>query len=143
MFCTGNRSDLSKGVILSDLLANCYAFLESGQLFKGHTKFHRVYQARHQAQLHDCILCHISAYGLQSLAPPASLKQHHNLSPADKDIWDAAYSEEFDGLSSIPTWEVLTETQLKVLSKGRKPLPAMALSTIKYDANNNSEHAKY
>jgi hypothetical protein len=40
------------------------------------------------------------------------------------------------GLASIPTWEVLTEAQFKLISKGRKALPSMATSTIKYDASN-------
>jgi hypothetical protein len=61
----------------------------------------------------------------------------------DKNIWDEAYSEEYDGLASIPTWEVLSEAQFKPLSKGRKPLPSMAISTIKYDSNNKPKRAKY
>jgi hypothetical protein len=27
----------------------------------------------------------------------------------DKNIWDAAYNKEYDGLAGIPTWEVITE----------------------------------
>ena len=102
IFCPGNLSDLSKGTILHDLSANCHILLESGQLFRG--QFPRVYQACSQAQLTDCLLRRISAHGLQSLVPPSSLKQHQSMTPSDKEIWDAAYSEEFDGLSSIPTW---------------------------------------
>jgi hypothetical protein len=45
----------------------------------------------------------VSAHGLQLLLAPISLKNHHKLSPNDKDIWDAAYAEESDGLSSLPT----------------------------------------
>jgi hypothetical protein len=63
--------------------------------------------------------------------------------PSDKVIWDDAYLEEYDGLSSLPTWEVLTETQYKVLSKGVKALPSMAIATIKYDAFNRPKRAKY
>jgi hypothetical protein len=62
---------------------------------------------------------------------------------SDKEIWDAAYCEEYDGLASIPTWEVLSESQFKLLSKGCKPLPSMAISTIKYDSNNQPKRAKY
>jgi hypothetical protein len=65
------------------------------------------------------------------------------MSSNDKAIWEATYCEEYDGLTSIPTWEVLTESQFKALSKGRKSLPSMAISTIKYDANNQPKHAKY
>jgi hypothetical protein len=47
------------------------------------------------------------------------------------------------GLSNIPTWEVNTEAQFKLLSKGVKPLPSMAISTIKYNAHNKLKRAKY
>jgi hypothetical protein len=50
--------------------------LDTGQLFRGHTKFARVYQARQQVQLHDSVLRHVLAHGLESLIAPASLKQH-------------------------------------------------------------------
>jgi len=52
--------------------------------------------------------------------------------PQDKLIWDEAYNEEYDGLANIPTWEVISKSQFKLLSKGAKPLPSMAISTIKY-----------
>ncbi len=65
------------------------------------------------------------------------------MSSNDKAIWEATYCEEYDGLTSIPTWEVLTESQFKALSKGRKSLPSMAISTIKYDSNNKPKRAKY
>jgi len=40
----------------------------------------------------------------------------------DKVIWDDVYNEDFDGLSSILTCEIISETQFKKLSKGCKPL---------------------
>jgi predicted component of type VI protein secretion system len=54
----------------------------------------------------------------------------------NKQIWDAAYNEEFDGLAGIPTWEIVTESQFRQLNKSVKTLPSMAISTIKYDTNN-------
>jgi hypothetical protein len=65
------------------------------------------------------------------------------MTPQDKEIWDTAYSEEYDGLASIPTWEVLSESQFKLLSKGRKSLPSMVISTIKCDANNLPKQTKH
>jgi hypothetical protein len=62
--------------------------------------------------------------------------------PNDKNIWDTAYDEEFDGLASLPTWQI-TEDQFKQLSKGVKALPTMAIATIKYDAHNRPKRAKY
>jgi hypothetical protein len=117
--------------------------LDTGQLFRGHAKFKNVYATRTQHSLTDCVLRHISAHGLKSLLAPASLKSHSNLNPEDKLIWDAAYDEEYDGLESLPTWEVISEEQYYQLSKGRKALPTMAIATIKYDANNRPKRAKY
>jgi hypothetical protein len=65
------------------------------------------------------------------------------LSTFDKQTWDDAYSEEFDGLSHLPTWEVLTENEFKQLSNGIKALPSMAIATIKYDAFKRPKRAKF
>jgi hypothetical protein len=137
IFCSGNK--LSKWKILPDLSANIQNLLDSGQLFRGYTKFSKVYQACQQLHLKTCVLRHVSNHGLHSL----SLKHHNSISSNDKAIWDAAYCKEYDGLACIPTWEVLTESQFKLLSKGQKSLPSMAISTIKYDANNQPKRAKY
>jgi hypothetical protein len=63
--------------------------------------------------------------------------------PNDQVIWNNAYNEEYDGLASIPTWEVLSESQFKLLSKGATPLTSMAISTIKYDEHNRPKRVKY
>jgi hypothetical protein len=65
------------------------------------------------------------------------------LESSDKNIWDSAHNEEFDGLVSLPSWEIITETQFKQLSKGIKALPTMAIATIKYDEHNRPKRAKY
>jgi hypothetical protein len=70
------------------------------------------------------------------LVAPSSLKSHLSMNTNDKNIWDDTYGEEYEGLASLPTWEVLTEKQFKSLSKGVKALPSMAIATIKYDAFN-------
>jgi hypothetical protein len=38
---------------------------------------------------------------------------------------------------------VVTEEQFRILSKGRRALPTMAIATIKYDAYNHPKRAKY
>jgi hypothetical protein len=139
-FYPGRSSD---GILLPDLSANCQNLLDTGQLFKGHTKFKNVYDACAQLGLKDCVLGHVSAHFLSSLIAPTSLKSHQSMSPNDKAIWDAAYDEEYDGLESLPTWEIVTEQQFHQLSKGRKALPTMAIATIKYDENNRPKRAKY
>lgn len=143
IFCPGNLSDISKGILLDDLSASAHQLLDTGQLFKGHTKFPCMYQTRTHVQLRDSILRHVSAHGLHSLIAPTSLLAHQNMNDSDKTIWDAAYDEEFDGLSLLPTWEVLTKQQFKSLSKGVKALPSMAIATIKYDTFNRPKRAKY
>ena len=143
VFCPGNSKDVNNGVVLPDLSASIQQLLDSGQIFKGHAKFKRVYSARAQLQLHDCVLRHVSAHGLSSLVAPSSLKSHSKLTLSDKAIWDDAYFEEYDGLSSLPTWEVLSEAQYKLLYKDIKCLPSMAIATIKYDEFNRPKRAKY
>jgi len=143
VFCSGNSADVSNGVVLPNLLASIQQLSDSGQIFKGHAKFKHVYSARAQIQLRDCVLRHVSAHGLSSLVAPSSLKSHSKLCPSDKSIWDNAYFEEYDGLSSLPTWEVLSEAQYKSLYKDVKSLPSMAIATIKYDEFNRPKRAKY
>jgi len=65
------------------------------------------------------------------------------MSHADQNIWTAAYDEEFDGLSSLPTWDIITEDQFHCLGNGIKALPSMAIATIKYDEFNRPKRAKY
>jgi hypothetical protein len=129
--------------MIPDFLANCQNLIATGQMFRGHAKFGRVYNARAQLQLRDNVLRHVSAHGLSSLIAPSSLKSHITMPPEDKQIWDHAYGEEYDGLAALPTWEVLTEKEFKILSKGVKALPSMAIATIKYDEFNRPKRAKY
>jgi hypothetical protein len=69
------------------------------------------------------VLRHVSAHGLYNLVAPTSLKNLNKLTSSDQAIWNAAYDEEFDGLSSIPTWEVISEEQFKQLKKISKASP--------------------
>jgi len=133
----------TEGVILHDLEANCQGLLDLGQLFRGHAKFKNLYNARTQVSLQNCVLRHVSAHGLRSLIAPQSLKHHHNMEPGDKQIWDDAYNKEYDGLVSLPTWEVVTQEKYRELSKGKRALPTMAIATIKYDSFNKPKPAKY
>jgi len=102
-----------------------------------------VYNPRAQVQLRQSVLRHVSAHGLLLLVAPTSLKTHSTMNPTDKDIWDQAYCEEYDGLSSLPTWEILSEEKFRQLYKNTKILPSMTIATIKYDANNKPKRAKY
>jgi hypothetical protein len=61
--------------------------------------------------VHDCVLRCVSAHDLHSLVAPLSLKSHTKMDLNDRTIWDAAYDDEYDGLISLPTLEVITEEQ--------------------------------
>jgi hypothetical protein len=137
------KQTTTNGISLPNLEANCQELLDTGQLFRGHAKFRNVYDTRNQIALQYCVLRHVTAHGLQSLIAPSSLKQHSKMSSSDKAIWDAAYDEEYDGLTSLPSWEVISEDKYQKLSKGKKALPTMAIATIKYDENNKPKRAKY
>ncbi len=133
----------TEGILLPDFTRHCQSLLDTGQFFRGHAKFRNVYDARAQISLRNCVLRHVSAHGLKSLVAPSSLKKHCQLGPDDKRIWDEAYDEEYDGLESLPTWEVVTEEQYKLLSRGKRALPTMAIAAIKYNSNNRPKRAKY
>jgi len=143
VFCPGTSVDVTTGITLPDLSATFQTLLDTGQLFCGHTEFRRVYQTRNQVHLRHCVLRHVTAHGLSSLVAPSSLKQLPTMSQGDQNIWKEAYNEEFNGLSSLPTWDVITEDQFKCLSKGTKALLSMAIATIKYDEFNRPKCAKY
>ena len=56
------------------------------------------------------------------------------LSPNDKEIWDEAYKEEYEGLNSQSTWGLITHQQYEALRPlYGNVLPSMALATIKYN----------
>ncbi len=109
VFCYGTSTTIINGMKLLDFMVNCQNLMDTSQLFCGHEKFHRVYQARKQVQLRDCMLHHVSAHGLTSLTTLSTLKQHHNVISEDKNIWDPAYNKEFDGLNNLPTWDIISE----------------------------------
>jgi len=142
-FCPGATTDKTKFVRLDDFSGNCQSLLDTAQLYKGYTKFQRVYHACNQVQLKTCVLRHVSAHGLTSLVAPSSLKHHNKMNDNDASIWNSAYDEEYDGLMSLPTWEVISEEEFKTMSKGMKALPTMAIATIKYDEHNRPKKAKY
>jgi len=84
VFCPETNTALDQGISLPDLPDNCQRLLDTGQLFRGHATFRRVYNARAQVQLHQSVLCHVSAHGLLSLVAPTSLKAHSTMNPTDR-----------------------------------------------------------
>ena len=65
--------------------------------------------------------------------------------PKDKLIWDQSYAEEYRGLQSLDTWEVIDEAECEYLQKhnNAQVLPTMTVSVIKRDKDGNPARAKY
>lgn len=118
-------------------------------MFRGWVSRTTVLHARHARVasniLADAIYCRkVSAANLHNMEAPGSLLNHCKLHPEDKEIWDEAYIEEYDGLDSIDTFKTITEDEyqsMKHIYKGI--MPTMAISTIKYDENGKPVRAKY
>jgi hypothetical protein len=56
-FCPGTSKDITLGTLLHDLLANCQNLIDTGQLFRGYTKFCRIHQTRNQNNFD--IVCYV------------------------------------------------------------------------------------
>jgi hypothetical protein len=85
----------------------------------------------------------VSARDLENKAAPTLLK-HHLQTPNDQNIWNAAYKAEYDGLTDIDTWELITEQEYQDLKTVcGHAMPTMAISTIKYDGTGAPIRAKY
>ena len=73
-----------------------------------------------------------------------SLLCHYQLNLDDRKSWDAAYSEEYDGLVNLDTWEVITEEDYRrMIHVTGHALPTMAISTIKKDEKGDPKRCKY
>ena len=120
------------------------------KLLKGWINSKRALTARHvritsNILTHKIVARHISAKELISHEAPISLLKHSKLHPHDKQIWDKSYEEEYRGLQSLETWEVIDEAECKYLQTHNKAqvLPTMTVSVIKKDKDGNPERAKY
>ena len=120
------------------------------KLFQGWINASRAITARHiritsNILAHHIAARHVSAKDLLHIETPISLLKHSKLHPADKIIWDKSYQEEYRGLESLDTWEVIDAQQCEYLQKHNKAqvLPTMTVSVIKKDKNGNPERAKY
>ena len=86
---------------------------------------------------------HVSAATLNNMIVPR-LSQHNTLSTTDKEIWDAAYREEYKGLLNLPCWRTITEEDYQQLHPHIGfAIPTCAISTIKYDEIGLPKRAKY
>jgi hypothetical protein len=84
----------------------------------------------------------VSAERLQSKSPPSTLKKALAAGNPDAPIWDESYNEEYDGLTKLDTFEVLTKAQYDTLPNQPKAIPTMCVLTIKVDEWNRPVRAK-
>ena len=138
----------SKLISLPNFQELAQSLLYNNKLFQGWKSKQTVLNARH-ARATSNILSHliiarkISAKNLHQQQAPTLLK-HHLLHPDDKETWDMAYREEYEGLVNIDSWEMITENDYQALKHTYKGvMPTMAIATIKRDGDGNPVRAKY
>ena len=128
---------------LPTLESHFFRLSSTGRLHKGHIPFNRILRHNPTAALQNYVARHVSAKGLKSLQLP-TLTKHNTLDPNDKEIWDASYREEYEGLQVLDTWTLLSEQEYSTLKHiYGTPLPSMAIDCIKYDADGTPKRAKY
>eukprot|EP00957_Ditylum_brightwellii_P167340 12739540-Ditylum_brightwellii.AAC.1 len=76
---------------------------KEGRCNQIHLSFCKLFETFPMFAVCNQIVHHVSAKGLSSLNIP-TLTQHHMLSLSDKEIWDNAYKEEYNGLEALSTW---------------------------------------
>ena len=141
-FRPGHKNNNPK-IDLPNFITSVYDLISTFQIFQGHQPFRKVHSARSNYQLGKIIARHVSAKSLTSTDAP-TLLNHAKLNNNDKEIWDAAYSEEYLGLKNLPAWITITESEYKSNRKLYGTLlPTMAISTVKYDEHGLPKRAKY
>ena len=134
---------------LNDFYKNAESMIKNKKLFQKWKHTNDIINARLSKSLsniiaHQLRTRHVSAKELIEQTAPTSLLKHKLLHPHDKNIWDASYREEYEGLAHCDTYKIISDEeykQLKDVTKGL--LPTMALATIKKDSDGNPLRAKY
>ena len=144
------RTKRNPPIHLSNFIHKATSMNHNKKLFKGWVNTRQAIIARHvrmssNVLSHMVSARHVSATELVDMSSPTSLLAHAKLIPSDKKVWDESYTEEYNGLKSLQTWEIITEEQYKYLKKTHNAhlLPTMAISLIKKDGNGNPTRAKY
>jgi hypothetical protein len=85
---------------------------------------------------------HVSAERLQSKSPPSTLKKALVTGNPNAPIWDESYNEEYDGLTKLDTFKVLTKAQYVALPNRPKAIPTICVLTVKVDKWHRPVRAK-
>ena len=141
-FRHGTKST-NNSIHLPDFYSNAHDLTKTNQLFEGQPKNKNLSSIIQQRELGQTIAKHVSAANLTTEDVP-SLLQHRLLNDNDRKIWDSAYAEEYFGLTDLPCWATITESEFRRDRHLYKSvLPSMAVSLIKYDEFGNPKRAKY
>jgi hypothetical protein len=113
------------GADLPDFCQNFQQYIDDGTLvpgWHGNQNFCIAGQVRH-----------ISASALKCLIPPGSASKALYPRNPDREIWLNSYKEEYDGLTSNETFDIISEEEYFKLCKhhGVKAIPSMCTFTIK------------
>ena len=128
---------------LPNLHEDIFDMIKTSQLTRGHPPFHRIFNSRRQLRFENLIARHISAASLDNVDAPTLLNLQ-KLSPNDKKIWKDGYDEEYYGLKDLPAWTSINESEYqKIKHIVGHALPTMAISTVKYDENNQPKRVKW
>ena len=90
---------------------------------------------------------HVSATNLHNNCARPNLRTALLLSNKDRDIWRAAYDEEYDGLTGLNVFTEITTKKYKAYLRKRgedaRAIPTMNLFTIKLEMDGNLVWAKF
>ena len=137
------RTNKQPPLHLVDFTSVAHKMVTHNELTRGHPPFHKIYDEMRSTIFKESVARHISAAGLNKLEAP-TLLQMKNLDYNDKKIWSAGYDEEYDGLQDLPAWTEISESEYQQIRHVvGNALPAMAISTLKYDEQGKPKRAKW
>ena len=117
--------------------------IQNNQVIRVHPPFYTIFNRQNNTIFQKCFASHVSAAKLHNSTAP-SLLEMATLDKHDKDIWTAAYAEEYGGLQGLPCWITVTESQCKLLHPiVGNALSTMAIFTVKHDENGRPKSAKW
>lgn len=141
-FFRPGRSQKNQAIFLPDFHTRAIYMLRDLQLHKGHPPYKKLEQLLQSRYIGSIVANHVSAKGLTSNHVP-HLIEHKLLNENDRKIWNSAYRKEYYGLKNPPAWITITHEQYEKMKHKLKPIPTMAISTIKYDEDGQPKRAKY
>ena len=123
------------GVSLPDLTRHFQSFVDDGTLLPGWQK--------NTTFIHGQA-SHISATHLSNPRAPGSLRLAFNSNHPDENTWLASYDEEYQGLLSHDTFDIISEQEYWDIRDrtGRTAIPSMGILSIKTDSNGKPQRVK-